>query len=481
MTETMMYRCGESERAPLVFSKIFSGEIPGFDECCQFLEEIPKFAKRHSVRENREFLEYLGSPDIGMKIIHVAGTNGKGSVCDHLSNILMEAGYSVGMFTSPHLERITERFRTGGKIIDDEVFCSIFSDLILRIRDYPDRNYFPAYFSFLFFMAMLLYERYPVDFLVLETGRGGSDDVTNSIHEPLLDVITEIGMDHMEVLGNTISRIAEKKAGILRKNVPVVYMNRREESTQVIKKRAEELGCRGYNVEPLYVFDIKPYSDPKGLRFSYRSPYDEFEDLTIRTPAKYQTENAAIAIMCARALIDMGVMISQEDVRAGLNKSEWQGRMECIYPGIYVDGAHNADGMTAFLESVRLIPCKGRRYLLFGVSSDKQYDLMIRKILKAQVFDGIFITAFDSERGASAIKLKEAIRSESVKQEGLLYLKIHCCLGVKEALNDVLKERCSEDIVFAAGSLYLVGEVRRVVFELAEEYIIQKHFGDNIS
>ena len=468
MIEIMMNRCGESERAPLFFSNIFSGEIPEYEDCSQFLEDIPKFAKSHSVRENREFLEFLGSPDLGIKIIHVAGTNGKGSVCDYISNILMEAGCSVGMFTSPHLERINERFRINGKIIDDKVFCSVFSDLILRILDYPDQNYFPDYFSFLFFLAMLLYERCPVDYLVLETGRGGADDVTNSIHEPMLDVITEIGMDHMEFLGNTISLIAEKKAGILRKDVPVVYMNRREESTKVIENRAEELRCRQYRVEPSYVYDIKPYSAKEGLCFSYRSPYDEVKELRISTPAKFQTENAGVAIMCARSLIHLGVNISQEDIRNGLYKSKWKGRMECISPGIYADGAHNADGINAFLESVRLIPCKGRRYLLFGVSSDKQYDLMIRQILKEQLFDRIYITTVDSVRGASVEALKDSVYSESMKQGAPKPPQIFCHADVNEALKAILKERSSEDMVFAAGSLYLVGEVRRVVFEFPE-------------
>ncbi len=452
-----------TERAEGLANRIDAGERLGVYECESFIERIPAFTEKHSVEETRRFLVFLGSPDLNMKIIHVAGTNGKGSVCNYLSEILRQANFSVGMFTSPHLINITERFCINGKAIEDNIFCEIFAELLIKIREYNVKNYFPTYFEFLFFMAMILYSKYPVDYLVLETGLGGRLDATNSIHEPLLDVITEIGMDHVQYLGNTISEIAAEKAGIIRKNVPVVLINKRESSTEVIMKRANELGSRLYIVEPGDIYDINPVPDDAGnicIDFSYESKYDKYCGLRVQTIAKFQTENAAIAIMCARALIDLGVPITEEDIRFGLKKAKWGGRMELILPGIYVDGAHNVDGMEAFLESAGTVPCKGHRYLLFGAVSDKQYHLMIRQVLSSGLFDRIYISVLETARTASESQLRAAINSEMERLDHEIDAKFFYYGSVRDAFMEILTERGADDVVFAAGSLYLVGQVR---------------------
>ena len=451
------------ERAEELVNRIDAGERLGVYECESFIERIPAFTEKHSVEETRKFLEYLGSPDKNMKIIHVAGTNGKGSVCNYLSEILRQAGFSVGMFTSPHLSKINERFCINGKPISDNTFCELFATLMIKVRDYSAPNYFPTYFEFLFFMAMLLYEKYPVDYLVLETGLGGRLDATNSIHEPVLDVITEIGMDHMQYLGNTISEIAAEKAGIIREKVPVVFINKREASTEVIERRAKSLGSRIYRVEPGDVFDISPEADDAGnicIDFSYESKYDRYCGLRVQSAAKFQTENAAIAIMCARALIDLGISITEDDIIFGLKKAKWGGRMELLLPGIYVDGAHNVDGMGAFLESASAVPCGGKRYLLFGAVSDKQYHLMIRQILASNLFDRIYIAVLETARTASESQLRAAIRSEADRAGEELHVQFAYYGSVRDAFMDILTDRGADDVVFAAGSLYLVGQVR---------------------
>ena len=207
-------------------------------ECEEFLNTVPGFTDKHTIEDTKDFLAFLGNPDKNMKIIHVAGTNGKGSVCSYLSNILMKAGYKVGMFTSPHLMKINERFCIDGKMVTDGVFAEVFTELLKRIMEYKNGEYFPTYFEFLFFEAMLLYDVYPVDYLVLETGLGGRLDATNSVESPLLCVITEIGLDHMQYLGDTLPEIAGEKAGIIKKGVPVVFFDKRKESSEVIKSKA---------------------------------------------------------------------------------------------------------------------------------------------------------------------------------------------------------------------------------------------------
>jgi dihydrofolate synthase/folylpolyglutamate synthase len=446
-----------------IMKRIDSGERLGFYECERFISLIPAFTEKHSLEETRRFLEYLGSPDLKMKIIHVAGTNGKGSVCNYLSEILRQAGYTVGMFTSPHLVKITERFVINGQAIDDQIFCETFAQLMQLLREYKSDEYFPTYFEFLFFMAMLLYDKYPVDFLVLETGLGGRLDATNSIHEPILDVITEIGMDHMQYLGNTISETAAQKAGIIRENVPLVMLDRRKSSTEIIEKRAEELNSRVYKAMSEYVYDIKTEPDDSGnicIDFSYESKYDKYCGLRVQTVAKFQIENAGIAIMCTSALRDMGIKISEEDIRFGLRKAKWGGRMELVLPGLYVDGAHNVDGMEAFLDSVRSVPCEGHRYLLFGAVSDKQYHLMMRQVLESGLFDKVFISVLNTTRTVSESGLRAAVSSEIDRLETKPDISFSYYGSVRDSLMEILTDRGAKDVVFAAGSLYLVGQVR---------------------
>ncbi|WP_022762490.1 bifunctional folylpolyglutamate synthase/dihydrofolate synthase [Butyrivibrio sp. AD3002] len=449
-----------------LLTRLDAGERLGFYECDRFVDQIPAFTEKHSVEETRKFLEFIGSPDRKMHIIHVAGTNGKGSVCNYLSEILRQAGFSVGMFTSPHLVKVTERFCINGKPIEDSIFCEIFGDLLRKIKEYNYDDDFPSYFEFLFFMAMLLYEKYPVDYLVLETGLGGRLDATNSIHQPVLDVITEIGMDHMQYLGNTISRIAGEKAGIIRSNTPLVFCNRRDESTEVIEKRAEELSAKVYKVEPDYVKDIKTAPDDAGnicIDFSYESQYDKYCGLRLQTVAKFQIENAAIAIMCARALRDIGVNIADEDISYGLKKARWGGRMELILPGFYVDGAHNVDGMEAFLECAGEVPCEKKRTLLFGAVADKQYHLMIRQILESGIFDEVCVSVLETGRSVSESQLRAAFESEMRNANIERDIRFSYYTSVRDALMDIITERGAGDVVFAAGSLYLVGQVRETL------------------
>ena len=449
-----------------LIGRLDAGERLGFYECDRFVDHIPAFTEKHSVEETRNFLEFIGSPDKNMHIIHVAGTNGKGSVCNYLSEILRQAGLSVGMFTSPHLTKVTERFCINGKPIEDSIFCEIFGDLIRKIREYKSESYFPTYFEFLFFMGMLLYEKYPVDYLVLETGLGGRLDATNSIHNPVLDVITEIGMDHMQYLGNTISRIAGEKAGIIRKDTPLVFYNKRDESTEVIEKRAEELSAKTYRVDPEVVSEINTAPDDAGnicIDFSYESQYDKYCGLRLQTIAKFQTENAAIAIMCTRALRDMGVNITDDDISYGLKKAKWGGRMELILPGIYVDGAHNVDGMEAFLECAGEVPCDKKRILLFGAVADKQYHLMIRQILQKGLFDVICVSVLETGRSVSESQLRAAFESEMRYADESRNIRFSYYTSVRDALMDIITDRGAGDVVYAAGSLYLVGQVRETL------------------
>ena len=462
-----------SEEVKKIINVVDGGGQLTLRECEEFLNSIPSFTTKHTIEDTRDFLKFLGNPEENMKIIHVAGTNGKGSVCCYISSVLMKAGYEVGMFTSPHLVKITERFQVDGKQISDGLFAEIFVELLRRIMEYsgkfdletPDISYFPTYFEFLFFMAMLLYDVYPVDYLVLETGLGGRLDATNSAEKPLLSIITEIGYDHMQYLGNTLEEIAGEKAGIIKKGVPVVLFDKRKETTEVIKKKALEIDTRAIIVESRNIEDIRCLEDDNGnkhIAFSLNSLYDKYVDLELCTRAVYQTENAAIAVAALEILKDQGAAISELDIREGLLSAKWEGRMEEVRPGVYVDGAHNIDGISAFLDSCREITCDGRKLMLFGIVDDKQYRDIVARILESRQFDSIFVSVLETSRSVSVSDLKAAF--EDAKEElGIIGVPVKYYSNVRDAVTDIITVRKSGDMVFVAGSLYLAGQIKEML------------------
>ncbi len=434
-------------------------------ECEDLLNRIPSFSSKHTIEATKAFLEYLGNPEENIKIIHVAGTNGKGSVCNYLSTVLSKADYSVGLFTSPHLVNLNERFAIDGKPVSEGVFCEVFAETLRRVNEYGSEDYFPTYFEFLFLMAMILYDVYPVDYLILETGLGGRLDPTNAVTSPVLTVITEIGYDHMEYLGTTLEDIAGEKAGIIKKNVPVVFFDKRPECSNIIKKTAMELDCRAIAVEDKNIENVGVVGDENGnkyIAFSYNSLYDKYADLKLSTQARYQTQNAAVAVTCLEVLRDSGAEISELDIREGLLTAKWDCRMEELRPGVFVDGAHNLDGIEAFLESAEAIECQGRKRLLFGIVGDKQYKDIIYEILKRKVFDAIYAVVLETNRSVDLSDLKISFE-DSKDQLGIIGLPIKYYSNVRDAITDVIAMRKSGDCVFAAGSLYLAGQIKSVI------------------
>lgn len=433
-------------------------------ECEALLDAVPGFTDKHDMADTRAFLEYLGLPGDDLKIIHVAGTNGKGSVCSYISSVLVQADYTVGMFTSPHLVKLSERFAVDGKPISDGVFVEVFVETLRRIREYST-DYFPTYFEFLFFVAMILYDVYPVDYLILETGLGGRLDATNSVTSPVLSIITEIGFDHMEYLGDSIEKIALEKAGIIKRNVPVVFYDRRKESSDVIRKRAAECVARAVPVEGSSITDIKMLTDDAGnksIAFSYESLYYKYVDLQVSTRARYQAMNAAVAVAALEVLRDGGAVITEDDIRKGLLGARWDGRMEEMRPGIYVDGAHNLDGVEAFLDSASFIETEGRKILLFGIVTDKEYRQIAEMILKSREFDAIYVSALETKRSVSISELKAAFEDAGEKL-GIISPPIRYYSNVRDAVTDIITVRKVGDTVFAAGSLYLVGQIKQVL------------------
>ena len=426
-----------------------------YEEACEYILDIPKFAGKHTLADTKEMLGRLTGSRIESKIIHVAGTNGKGSVCAYLQSILRTAGFHVGMFISPHLETMRERILYDGEMIPQESFVKAF-DLVREESDRQKEKH-PSFFEFLFLMGMCFFKEKEPDYIILETGLGGRLDATNCIAKPKLCVITEIGFDHMQYLGNTLVEIAGEKAGIIKPGTPVVYLDKRKETSRVIEQTATMLETTAIAVKKSQIG--RPVMRKKSIDFSFSNGYYRYDNLILRTTAAYQTENASVALVAARSLKEE--RIDDEAVRKGLYDAFWPGRMEEILPRVFLDGAHNEDGIEAFLTSVSAVNTEqekaaGKRLLLFGVVADKQYDKMIGRIAASQLFSHIAVTVLASDRSASIDKLKVAWAQ---------YKTADCSFheSAEEAFHYIQSIQKEADTIYIAGSLYLVGQIKTLV------------------
>ena len=424
-----------------------------YEEACEYILDIPKFAGKHTLADTKEMLGRLTGSRIESKIIHVAGTNGKGSVCAYLQSILRTAGFHVGMFISPHLETMRERILYDGEMIPQESFVKAFE--LVREESDRQKEKHPSFFEFLFLMGMCYFKEKEPDYIILETGLGGRLDATNCIAKPKLCVITEIGFDHMQYLGNTLVEIAGEKAGIIKPGTPVVYLDKREETSRVIEQTAAMLETTAIAVKKSQIG--RPVMRKKSIDFSFSNGYYRYDNLILRTTAAYQTENASVALVAARSLKEE--RIDDEAVRKGLYDAFWPGRMEEILPRVFLDGAHNEDGIEAFLQSVSASAeetKKGKRLLLFGVVADKQYDKMIGRIAASQLFSHIAVTVLASDRSASIDKLKVAWAQ---------YKTADCSFheSAEEAFHYIQSIQKEADTIYIAGSLYLVGQIKTLV------------------
>lgn len=453
----------------------------------EYLDQIPMWAsKKNSLKDIRAYLEELGNPDESMKIIHVAGTNGKGSVCSYLTAVLTEAGYKVGTFISPHLEHVRERFLMNGELVREDTYERAFYRVKKLSETMTARGYLPpTYFEFLFYMSMVINEQCKPDFVVLETGLGGRLDVTNVIRKPQITVLTSISMDHMQYLGNTIEEIAGEKAGILKAEVPVIYDSSCQESNAVVERWAKELGC------PMYPVANKDYTfmrrDVKGTLIAVRTTDGGQLVLTVPSQAEYQMMNVTVAVRAICVLRRKGELwISPEDIIRGIKRSYWPGRMEQVAENVYLDGAHNAGGVEALNRTIRRMQQEtGKKVILmFGAVSDKDHHQMIQKLCEGVTISQVIIAHMDSKRCAETQQLAEEFRAlfqEAGRCDGVTDAETESAGGakpsgeitvrvfptVREAWNHFLREK-GDDLAFCAGSLYLVGEVKTLLKE--EDY-----------
>jgi dihydrofolate synthase/folylpolyglutamate synthase len=396
----------------------------------------------------------LGRPDRAYPSAHIAGTNGKGSTAAFLESILRHAGFRTGLNTSPHLERINERIRVNSVEISDDAFAETLSrirTLIEELLASGKLRAHPTYFECVTAMAFEFFARQRVEFAVFEVGLGGRLDATN-ILKPVVSIITRIDFDHENFLGDSLQEIAGEKAGILKRDVPLILAEQRPEAREAILARAAELGCPLF--ETAKVFHIESESIQDGFvraRVVETGSGTAFE-IAPNLPGRFQLQNAVNALASARFLQRRGFRITDEAITQGIASVVWPGRLEKLqsHPDVYLDGAHNpsaARELAAFLEQ----NFSGRRiWLLYAAMRDKAVD-EVAGLLFPRAEEVIF-TAPRTPRAVSAAQLAEI--------GGHHAARFSVVPEAEHALDYALAKAAPDDAVFITGSLYLVGQLR---------------------
>lgn len=421
-----------------------------YTEAVDYIETIPIFTVKHPPEHTRELLSRLGNPQEGIKIIHVAGTNGKGSVCAYLNAMLLAGGKKTGLFTSPHLVCINERFQINGEDVSDEQFLDAFLKVEKAAKEYEaEGEGHPSYFETLFLMGMLIFKEAGVEYLVMETGLGGRLDATNVVEKPLACIITSISRDHTEYLGDTLEAIAGEKAGIIKAGVPVIYDASQPGPASVIAAKAKEMGSPAWPMEPSF-YEMKTQSR-EGITFTFAYPGGEKAELAIPYVAKYQMMNASLAFYTMHILQDVHD-IPKNVLAEGLSKIKWPCRMEMAAPGVIIDGAHNEDGIAQFVSTAGYFAKENEITILFTAVADKHYHEMIGEICEGIHPSHVVATQIDGSRVVPAEVLAEDFRKAGCTdvcaepEIGAAYEK---ALGKK-----------GSGMLFCVGSLYLAGELK---------------------
>jgi dihydrofolate synthase/folylpolyglutamate synthase len=393
----------------------------------------------------KSILNDLGNPQNRFRSIHVAGTNGKGSVAAALSSILQESGYRVGLYTSPHLVRFNERICINNRQISDDAVVKSYH--AVQKAHHEKRQ--PTFFELTTAMAFYEFGRQAVDWTVIETGMGGRLDATNIIH-PAVSIITNISMEHREYLGNSLAQITREKAGIIKRATPVVTAIRQRHAKSVIQQIAAKKSA------PLYI--LGENFKARHLRsggFTYYGIENTWHHMRSALLGNYQVENAALAIAACELLNKNKAVISENNIRNGLIKTRWPGRLEIVsdHPMIILDGAHNliaARKLARFLgNNLAHRPIT----LVVGILNDKPYKAMLKSLLP--VCSRLVITQAKIDRALDTRQLFDVVKNK--------ISDVRMISDVAEAVAQAVATADSNEVVCIAGSLYVVGEAKAAI------------------
>lgn len=432
-----------------------------YEETMKYIKSKEKLGWDFGLERTFKILEILGNPQKSLKCIHVAGTNGKGSVCAMLNQILIEAGYRVGMYTSPYLQEFEERIQINNNNISEDDLSLYIS----RVKAAADKisaseNQHPTEFEIETCAMYLYFYEQKIDYAVIEVGLGGRSDSTNVII-PVLSIIASISFDHMNILGNTLSKIAYEKGGIIKENVPVVLYPQEEESLSTLKGICEKL-----NSEMILVPEDSVYlSDNNEKNNVYQNivvnTCENHYEIRLSLLGSHQLLNCATVIYAAEKLVDIGLVISKENIIDALNKVSWPGRLEVLNksPLIVLDGAHNIDGIKRLKESVLNYFKYDKMILILGILADKQVEEMTSIIAKMAV--KVIAVAPHNIRAEEPEMLQSIIKKYNKN-----------CVSFKnyeDAYKYALKSCSDNDLLLISGSLYMIGDMRKSIKKFSYE------------
>lgn len=415
-------------------------------------EKIPGIlytSANYDLRRMDALLQPLGNPHLSAKTVHIAGTKGKGSTAAMIAEVLSASGYTTGLYTSPHLHTLRERVRINGTLISEADFVSLVEALqpiINGVNDKADYGQLTT-FEILTALAFAYFHKKRADFQVLEVGLGGRLDATNVV-KPEVCVITSISLDHTEVLGDTVARIAREKAGIIKPGCTIVSAPQTSEAAKVIEEVCREQGASLIQVEQDIIWH-KVGSDLRQQSLVVEGKRGDYH-LTIPLLGDHQLENAATAVATLEVLVSLGAKISAENIREGLARVNWMGRLQILSycPLLVVDGAHNAYSMSRLVEAVRQYFDYDRCFVVFGTSCDKDVPGIVKEL--APLSCDVLVTRSSHPRAASVSVLATEFISQGIK--------VKVTNSVSEALSQVLTLAGDKDLICVTGSLFVVAE-----------------------
>lgn len=421
----------------------------------EYMNNFVKGSKNPSLDAMKYFMEEYENFEKKMKFIHIAGTNGKGSCVEMISNILKCQGYKVGKFISPHLITYNEKITINGQEISNEEIEKLIKELEPRIQKYKlTQNTDITLFEFETIISLLYFYRNNVDFVVLEAGRGGLEDCTNIISNPLVSVISSIGYDHMKALGNTLPEIAYKKAGIIKENSNTVFFEQTSEVNQVFIDTCKNKNNKLHLIKEQQITNCR--NDDKFQYFDF----EDYKDMAIILKGEKQFRNAAVCIQCMKILNNLGYEVTEESVRKGLKTVIHKARMEVLNknPLIIFDGAHNEPAIQNLKSTVDIYYKNFERTYVVSILKTKDYKKMVEILMQDEEAEFIFTSGNDEKRYAS--------------KEELYNIALSCKKNIKISrmtLNDAIEYVWSNGkISFIVGSFYVYRDIIKSVEKLQE-------------
>lgn len=413
----------------------------------------------------RRIMESLGNPHESLKCVHVAGTNGKGSICAMTAQCLRECGYTVGLYTSPHLTDVRERITINGNLISHHAFTEIMGRVAKAVKRLSPRHGEPTFFEVITAVGLTQFADQAVDAAVIEVGLGGRFDSTNVIL-PEVAAVGSIGWDHMQFLGDTLEKIAEQKGGIYKKGVPALTFHQDRSVVEALRRCAEEAGAEfrvvGDDIEFSSRFEVNPVLGPH-VRVGLSTERYTFEHIPVPLPGEHQAHNCGLALAILDTLAGRGFDLPERKILAGLEKVRLPGRMELAWdrPRILLDGAHNAPAMQALMKAIGAQMTYDSLIVIFGCAADKDIDELLKRVaLGADKV--IFTRARNNPRAAEPKELARRFTEQCQKM-------CQTAESLEDALSIATRAAARDDLICVTGSFYLVGEAKKLLAERAEK------------